>query len=391
MCLTSLGTFFYFSLMQAYQRLIFITVLLGILSCGIQESDEGVMPIEIPNESNAQFTFSQLIKPDLEIIPLELGHSAGLKGTDKCLIKDDFLFIGEPRVSRSLLIFNLRNKKEYHSPLEYGEGPNAFSQINDFLVYENQLMILDMVKQRIAIYDISVDSLSFNKFLPIDFWAERFAYDGEFGYFKNAGGTEPLFTITDNTFKSIETLGEKNAGHLLKPRNSFHQVSINGKETILFHTTFDNQIYEAKNGTISPWKRLNFGSGNSTIDLEKIPIQTDFDFFYNQMKPFNSRFTVFEKSGDKSHFLLYSREENPKVSIRSENLDINVPFANISNDVTFTSNIPMVSGTQQDSYIAVSSVDEIDQQAPDFIGSEVERLLKLNPETEYFLLVFQFK
>jgi len=382
---------FYLSIMQAYQRLISITVLLGVISCGIQESEEGVILIEIPDESNAQFIFSQLIKPDLEIIPLELGQSGGLMGTDKCVIKDDFLFIGEPRISRSLLIFNLRNKKEYHSPLEYGEGPNVFSEINDFLVYQDQLMILDMVKQRIAIYDISADTLSLNKFLPIDFWAERFAYDGEYGYFLNAGGTEPLFTITDNTFKPIEMLGENNAGHLLKPFNSFQTGTINEKETILFHTSFDNQVYEARNGTISPWKRLNFASGNSTVDLEKIPVQTDFDIFYNQMKPFNSHFTRFVKCGDKSHFLLYSREKNPKVSIRSENLDINVPFTNIRNDVTFTRTIPAPSGTHLDSYIAVTSVDLIDQQAPDFKGSEVERLLKLNPETEYFLLIYQFK
>lgn len=383
--------YFNFNRVSTFQSLFTASILLLSISCGNPESDEEKFRLDIPEESNSQFVFSQLIQPNFEIIPLELDQSAALMGTDKIVIKGDFLFVGEPRIGRTLLIFDLRKNIEYHSPLEYGEGPEAFSQINDFLVYEDQLMILDMAKQRIAIFEISVDTLSLKKFLPIDFWAERFAYDGEYGYFKNAGGTEPLFTITDNTFKTIEMLGEKNAGHLLKPRNSFHQVTINGKETILFHTSFDNLIYEAKEGTISPWKRLNFSDGNSNVDLEKIPVQTEFDIFYKQMKPFNSRFIVFEKSGDKRHFLLYSREEKPKVSIKSANLDINVPFANIRNDVTFTSTIPLISGTHQDSYIAITSVDEIDQEAPDFKGSEVERLLKTNPETEYFLLLFQFK
>ena len=382
---------FNFNRVTTFQSLFTASILLLSISCGNPESDEEKFRLDIPEESNSQFVFSQLIQPNFKIIPLELDQSAALMGTDKIVIKGDFLFVGEPRIGRTLLIFDLRNNKEYHSPLEFGEGPDAFSQINDFLVYEDQLMILDMAKQRIAIYDISADTLSLKKFLPIDFWAERFAYDGEYGYFKNAGGTEPLFTITDNTFKTIEMLGEKNAGHLLKPRNSFRQVTINGKETILFHTSFDNMIYEAREGTISPWTRLNFASGNSNVDLEKIPVQTEFDIFYNQMKPFNSHFFIFEKSGDECHVLLYSREKNRKVSIKSANLDINVPFANISNDVTFTSTIPLISGTHQDNYIAITSVDEIDQEAPDFKGSEVERLLKTNPETEYFLLLFQFK
>lgn len=244
--------FFNFNRVSTFQSFFTASILLLSISCGNPESDEEKFRLDIPEESNSQFVFSQLIQPNFKMIPLELDQSAALMGTDKIVIKNDFLFVGEPKISRSLLIFDLRKNKEYHSPLEYGEGPDAFSQINDFLVYEDQLMILDMVKQRIAIYDISADSVSLKTFLPIDFWAERFAYDGEYGYFKNAGGTEPLFTITDNTFKPIEMLGEKNAGHLLKPRNSFHQVTINGKETILFHTSFDNVIYEANEGTISP-------------------------------------------------------------------------------------------------------------------------------------------
>jgi hypothetical protein len=109
------------------------------------------------------------------------------------------------------------------------------------------------------------------------------------------------------------------------------------------------------------------------------------------LKPFNSRFTSFEKSEDNSHVLLYYRNDIQKIAIRSENLDINLSLLNIDNDITFTTNIPIVIGTHYGKYISITSVDEINQEAPTFSGSQVERYLRVNPEIEYFLIMYQFR
>jgi hypothetical protein len=290
------------------------------------------------------------------------------------------------------LVFDLKKKIQYKSPFQFGEGPNAFSEINDFLIWEDQLMVLDGVKRRIAVYTIEQEEIIFQKSIPMDFSAHRFAFDGDYGYFLNAAGTDALITITDETFTPIKTYSEKNAGHLLKPRNSFHKVTINGKETILFHATFDAQIYKADEGSISPWRKFIFSNSNADIDLGKFPIQsTEFQVFHDQLKPFNSRFTSFEKSEDNSHVLLYYRNDIQKIAIRSENLDINLSLLNIDNDITFTTNIPIVIGTHYGKYISITSVDEINQEAPTFSGSQVERYLRVNPEIEYFLIMYQFR
>lgn len=378
--------------MLVFRKFPSIILVFLILGCENQMSSEEKRLVDIPEESYSNFAFSELIQPDYELIPLELGKSFGLETPDKGIIKDNFLFLGDPRFSRSLLIFDLSKRKEYISPLEFGEGPYEFSEINDFWIWEDQLMILDGVKRRIAVYTIYQEDISFDKFFNIDFPADRFAFDGEYGYFLTAGGLEALFIITDNTFKTIRTDGEKNAGHLLKPRNSFHKVTINGKETILFHATFDAQIYKANQGIISPWRKLHFSSGNSNIDLENFPLQSDFDPFLNQFNSFNSRYFSFEKSEDLSHILFYYRGGNPKISIKSENLNISLPISNIINDITFkTDFLPVTIGTHQDKYIAVTSVDEINKDAPKYSDSQVERYLRGNPEIEYFLLMYQFR
>jgi hypothetical protein len=377
--------------MLSFQKLFFITVFTAIVGCGHRESVEEVILLEIPKESQSQLDFSQLVEKNFEITPLELSYSSGLALPDKGVIKDGFLFLGDRGSSRSLLVFDLRKKKEFSSPFLYGEGPDAFAEITDFLVHGDQLLILDGIKRRIAIYTILEEALTFEKFLPIDFSAHRFAFDEENGYFLNAGGTEGLFTITDNNFIPIRTLNKKNAAHLLKPYNSFHQLNINGKETILFHATFDNLIYEAKGGNIFPWERIHFPSGNSNINLEEFPIQSDFDDFQSQLKPYNSRFIMFEKSEVKSHFLVYSRNDDPKISIKSTNLEINLPFFNISNDITFETHLPAVIGTHQGKYVAITSVEGINRNSSAFKESKIGHLLNEYPNAEYFILVFKFK
>jgi hypothetical protein len=389
----SFGTvIFNFSFMLTFRKFTSFLLLFLILGCDNQKSSEENTLVDIPEESYANFAFSELIEPDFELIPLELGNSSGLKAPDKGVIKDDFFFLGDPRFSRYVLVFDLKKKIQYKSPFQFGEGPNAFSEINDFLIWEDQLMVLDGVKRRIAVYTIEQEEIIFQKSIPMDFSAHRFAFDGDYGYFLNAAGTDALITITDETFTPIKTYSEKNAGHLLKPRNSFHKVTINGKETILFHATFDAQIYKADEGSISPWRKFIFSNSNADIDLGKFPIQsTEFQVFHDQLKPFNSRFTSFEKSEDNSHVLLYYRNDIQKIAIRSENLDINLSLLNIDNDITFTTNIPIVIGTHYGKYISITSVDEINQEAPTFSGSQVERYLRVNPEIEYFLIMYQFR
>ncbi|WP_194975256.1 6-bladed beta-propeller [Aquiflexum lacus] len=377
--------------MMPFTRLFNVLTFMAIVGCGQRNSSEEIMLLEIPEESQLRYDFSQLIEGNFEITPLELSYSSGLVMPDKGLIKDGLLFLGDRGTSRSILVFDLQNKKEIASPFLLGEGPDAFAEITDYLIYGNQLMILDGIKRRIAIYTISLDSITFQKFLPIDFGPQRFSFDGENGYFLNGGGTEQLFTITDKDFKTIKAMGTKNAAHLLKPYNSFHEVIINGSETILFHATFDNIIYEASKGNISQWKKIQFPNRNLDIDLEEFPIQSDFNDFQSKMKPFNSYFIIFEKSDEKSHFLVYSGNDTPKVSIKSTDLNINLPLLNINNDITFEAHMPAVIGTHQGNYVAITSVEGVNRNSSEFKESKMGQLLNSYPDAEYFLLVFKFK
>lgn len=360
------------------------------LGCGHREAIYEPVLLEIPEESQPHIRLSELIEK-YEIIPLELVNSPGLVLPDKGLIKDNFLFLGDKSNSKFLLVFDLIQKKESKSTFLLGESPDAFGEVTDFLVYGNKLMILDGLKRRVGIYSISSDGPVFEEFKSIDFSAHRFAFDGFNGYFLNAGHTETLFTITDINFKTIREIGKINAGHLLKPYNSFHRVEIANDPSILFHSAFNNLIFKADKGDIYPWKKLHFPDHNLDFDLDEIPIQTDFYEFLEKTKPFNSYFIIFEKSDEKSHFLVYTINEIPKVSIKSAELEINVPFYNIENDLTFEAQVPTVIGTYQDQYIGICSVEEINRLAPGFQESEVDHLLKNYPETEYLLLVFKFK
>jgi hypothetical protein len=89
--------------------------------------------------------------------------------------------------------------------------------------------------------------------------------------------------------------------------------------------------------------------------------------------------------------LVYSGNDTPKVSIKSTDLNINLPLLNINNDITFEAHMPAVIGTHQGNYVAITSVEGVNRNSSEFKESKMGQLLNSYPDAEYFLLVFKFK
>lgn len=237
-----------------------------IISCDKKVSNDNLDVIEINVESVVdKLDISSIFQDSIEIIPLETSNTSLISDIEKVIFQDGLLYISD-RMGQAIFVFNQFG--EFITSIgELGPGPNEYSELGDFILVGDSILVQDKYSNKILIYNREGVHQS-NIDLPDLTYAEFTCFDNklifvtnhersDFGYYNLV--TYDLATKKFNTFIPYpETIPSPWA---LSAYTSVY------KESLLFILPRNNKIYGVHKSEVMPQYNVSFSSNNVPLEL----------------------------------------------------------------------------------------------------------------------------
>jgi len=266
---------------------VFLMILFSvILGCKTQKDQKSNDTITIKADTEAGDTL--FIHSSVRIIPLEVTEESAIGNIYKILkYKNEFFIVDQTH--RDVKIFN--NEGTYIRKLSrLGKGPGEYISISDIVIFDGSLYILSN-QGNINAYNI--DDFKFIRDLkkPEDIsQVMEFFVDSLYFYFGNLTSHNNkkyihVYQLSDNKFKevdkfiniSVENLTQNKMLMLAHTNSIIPNVNNNG---FIFNQSFDNSLYEFKNGYLKTKYELDFGQ----YSIPKNVLNINFDNIEKYMK-----------------------------------------------------------------------------------------------------------
>lgn len=344
--------------------------------------------LDIPPETGEVRKVSSLVK-DVTITPL-IGDLGNLPyEADKISVTDDLILIGDFNFSQSLFAFDRASGETLEVPIRKGEGPYEVKEVDDFWVEGNQIYVLDGIGRKVIPLSYWEKTFEIEDPIRLEVLTQRFAKTKTGFVALTGGGQDNELVFFNKSGKVISSHLPHSIAYLMKPLNPFHKL--HSDDRTIFHSSFEPVFYQVEQGELNPLDTLAFqGKGIQSPKNTDFVMDLDgFNQFRESLRNQPSMFSVFESTGkqtilfyfysNKSYFALFSEEKN--ISIQSENL---------VNDLSFDYEVgfPIAKGVSNAKFLASIIKEQVNQEHPNFEGSELQKAIIANPLTEVFLLEF---
>lgn len=347
--------------------------------------------VEIPDELNKVIALSSITQ-ELKFTPL-LGEDRLLPyDADKVDFTEDLILIADLALSQSLFVFDKSSFQALEIPLKKGDGPKEIREVTDFWVDEDVIYVLDGIGRKIIPLAYSDRAFKIMEPIFLDIPLRRFAKTKTGFVGLTGGGQENALAFLDPQGKVQSSHFPLNISFLMSPLNPFHKVFEKTQALVLYHSPFDPTLFRVDGG---------FPEEFSTFKYEGSPVKkpVNFDFrmdgegfnsFRETLKFQPSFFTLFEYNADQL-ILLYFLDDIPRLGLKRNDQGYSFRLENLKNDLTFDQPFPKVTGVTSTGFVALVTVDQINNEGSAFGDSHLKRAIQNFPEARIFLFEFQLK
>lgn len=332
---------------------------------------------------------------NVDYIKLESISEALFGNVDQLICVKDFFIIVDRRNAKGVFIFNTDGKFLLKIQ-NHGKGPGEFTKITDvsFNKFSNQIEIYDSTKQSIIVYDLNgkfiselKNPINCQRFIPIT-KNERFYYSKFIPNKHELQANESYRLVKANDKGSVieyyfpfknENLFET---HIINAFNNFLPVENSNK--VLFIETYDNNIYELEEGSVSIKYVIDFLNHNVPEDLLKSNIKNKLEYvneknfaYINRMLFEDEEELIFNYTHDNS----YKEFGYNKISGDSYQSLFNY----IEHDNIYCSN--SISVTKNFSYSIIEPIQLLQLETQDNLSPRVQKIIRDIKDTDNPIIV----
>jgi hypothetical protein len=240
---------------------------------------------------------SEISAKNSRLIALETSPKSIVARVDKVLVTDDYIFILDMLVSRTIFMFS-KNGEFIRKIGDFGLGPEEIEGPIDFFIDDSKLYILDM-GIRVKVFDLEGKFLESDNVLSLG--AIKFQKVANSDIFCFVSGMDDYnLKVTDKNFKIISSyFPYQNPYYDAGIVNPIYKSQIDG--SLIFRRNLNDTLFRIdNNGIKSPYRYFDFGS-KSVINSGLDPIKDVGDLFWSKLVPYSMIWYYYESN---SHGLL---------------------------------------------------------------------------------------
>lgn len=316
--------------MNKYRYLIVLFVVISIFSCKKEGQIGSVKTFDIQFEPKKSRIPHEVLS-DVTYVPLETTQESLIGRVDKMIIKDGRIYILDIALKRALYVFDLTGKFLFKIDRK-GKGPGEYTDLRDFIVDDNSIIINTFGK--VLFFDLNGN---YKSFIKSEIIFTNFIFDDFNNAFLfqdcescNGNKVSKHVLCTNNKFKKIRNeYFEPIRDEPLK-LNRFQKLE--NKILLTAPQYLDNTIYELTSDQCLPRYEFNFGQYNIPVNVINDP-----KIKFNDPKVHDYAVINYVKENQKYIYFLFTHESWGYAGIISKsankihvgfNVD-SIPFFNV--------------------------------------------------------------
>jgi hypothetical protein len=217
------------------------------------EFDLEQLYIDLSDKNTGTYDISNDIFQEFEFIRLETTDSCLIGRVDKILFENNSYYILD-NMSHAIYCFSSLGKHLLTLD-HFGQGPDEYLDIHEFVVENDNIWICDNTSQRVLCYDKSQNVIDLIDLKKHNFWVEEMICKNGYIYLVNnwLGTDTKNYQVCIYDLKSKKALYEKEFPPLENViyRGISHQIA-SADSSCLVTFSFCDTIFQIENTTISP-------------------------------------------------------------------------------------------------------------------------------------------